>query len=102
MWWLREIFEDETGSPSAARILLVLWLAFAAYQLAHGRESVTLHDGMIALIGWAAGPRLAKYLFPQLGGMAKAVAESTKAKIAELRKEDERGAYTRREPVEDT
>lgn len=80
-------FHDERGQRSAARVLLVSALVYEALYLGvWGRDSDTL--GVVvtfftaldmALVTWAAGPRIAQYLGPQAGAIVQGVAASAKA-----------------------
>ena len=80
-----QILSDERGKPSAARVLLVgemlytgililfdivLWgdVSNAIYALLG-----TVFTGLLA---WAAGPRIAQYLLPQIGAVAQGIGAS--------------------------
>ena len=82
---IRQLLSDEKGKVSAARTLLVgemlytgililfdivLWgdVSNAIYALLG-----TVFTGLLA---WAAGPRIAQYLLPQLGAVAQGIGAS--------------------------
>ena len=82
---IRQLLSDEKGKVSAARILLVgemlytgililfdivLWgdVSNAIYALLG-----TVFTGLLA---WAAGPRIAQYLLPQIGAVAQGIGAS--------------------------
>ena len=84
---IKDIISDEKGKLSAARVLLVGCLVFtggiiltdslfwgevpnAAYALLG-----TIFTGLLA---WCAGPRIAQYLGPQIGAVAKGIGDAVK------------------------
>lgn len=81
------VLEDEQGDRSAARILLVIALPFTAALIvldaARGWDVpdpawALLSAVDMALIGWAAGPRIARYLLPQVGAAVSGVASAAR------------------------
>lgn len=71
-----KLFHNEQGHRSAARAHLCAWTVFAMVLIGrHWRELPqhivavigTIH---MALIAWAAGPRIAQYLAPGISGLA--------------------------------
>lgn len=77
---LPELLQDETGSSSTARVAfwLTLLVTLVLCILDAIREDVTvptpayslLGTTVLALAGWAGGPRVLQYLGPQLGKVA--------------------------------
>lgn len=83
--------QDEKGTWSAARVFLLLWLSNAALFLwrHHAADAIgvalTFFTGIaVPLVVWAAGPRLAQYLAPQVGAATSAVADAAKALAAKV------------------
>ena len=77
-----ELLADENGKLSAARVLLVLSLAFTAVIIvADSLLWATVPNAAYALLGtiftgllaWTAGPRIAQYLLPQIGAVASGI-----------------------------
>lgn len=92
---------DERGKPSAARTLLLLELLYVwglglietltAHQVSG--PVWALHASLvIALVAWAAGPRIAQHIGGQIAGAAQGVAATAKrlARVDDSRKDDER------------
>lgn len=81
------VFKDEKGQWSAARVFTGVWLANGIAYLWCGNPdnaALAFLSGIaLPLICWAAGPRIAQYIAPQIGATVKAVAD---AKILERRK----------------
>lgn len=78
------LFNDEKGRLSAARVFFFCWsvlIAFAAWHEPAEAFWPLATSVLIGLLSWAAGPRIAQYLAPQVGAAAQATAESIKAKI---------------------
>jgi len=82
MFSVKEILKDERGSLSAARISLFVSLAFtAAIIVADSLLWATVPNAAYALMGtiftgllaWAAGPRIAQYILPQIGAVASGI-----------------------------
>ena len=80
---LKDILKDERGSLSAARISLFVSLAFtAAIIVADSLLWATVPNAAYALMGtiftgllaWAAGPRIAQYILPQIGAVTSGIA----------------------------
>lgn len=96
------LLEDEQGDRSFARTALVVALPFTAglivldaalsFEVAPPAWAL-LSAVDLALIGWAAGPRIARYLLPQVGAVAQAVGSAGKrlAGVDRSRTDDERG-----------
>ena len=81
-----QILSDESGKPSAARILLCVCLAFTAVIItADALLWATVPNAAYALLGtiftgllaWTTGPRIAQYLGPQIVALAKGIASGT-------------------------
>jgi hypothetical protein len=79
---IRQIVADETGKLSAARVLLSASLVFTAVIIvADSLLWATVPNAAYALLGtiftgllaWAAGPRIAQYLLPQIGAVASGI-----------------------------
>jgi hypothetical protein len=78
-----ELLADENGKLSAARVLLVLSLAFTAVIITVDSFLLwaTVPNAGYALMGtiftgllaWTAGPRIAKHLLPQIGAVASGI-----------------------------
>ena len=99
------VFRDEKGNVSMARVAVAYWLALCGYAVAaalHGARPdnavwAVLSGVAVALVSWAAGPRIAQYLAPQAGATAQAAAQALRAKIEARRKA---GAADGTEPTE--
>lgn len=96
------LFHDEQGDWSMARVLCFMALVFTFWLIVEasvGGVSVPspvwalLTSVDLALIGWAAGPRIARYLLPQVGAAAVGVASAARrlAKTDNRFSDDERG-----------
>jgi CHASE2 domain-containing sensor protein len=83
------ILDDEQGNRSMARVSLVWALLFAAAMMVTDAVLTWQHKPnlpnalytllssvVLALIGWAAGPRVFQYLGPQLSGAGSAIASA--------------------------
>ena len=90
---------DERGSRSSARVLLIGALLFAGALIVldslawnvPGLAYVLMGTVCTGLLAWAAGPRIAQYVGPQLGGVAAAVATAARnAGTDDRYKDDER------------
>jgi hypothetical protein len=92
---LLELVEDERGRLSTARTLLWGWTAYSAAFLAVTWATVGnavlafLSTVEVALITWAAGPRIAQYLAPQVGRAADAVGQALRDRVQRRRHFDE-------------
>ena len=82
MFSVKEILKDERGSLSAARTFLFASLVFAAAIIvADSLLWATVPNAAYALMGtlgtgllaWAAGPRIAQYILPQIGAVASGI-----------------------------
>lgn len=86
-----DLFSDEQGKISSARVLLTTWLGVIAVAAwTSPEEPFWPVAGSIALglLGWAAGPRIASYLFPQLGEAARAAAEAVRNRKSKSSSDD--------------
>jgi hypothetical protein len=87
----RAVIEDERGRISSARCLLWVWSLFSLALVALawrtvGNPVLAFLSGVeVALIAWAAGPRIAQYLGPQVAATAGAVGQSVRDAIAKRR-----------------
>lgn len=90
------LLRDEQGSWSSARcsfwISLLVTLALIVVDALTGASVPNaayslLGTIVVATASWAAGPRIAQYLAPQLGAIAKGIGDS---RIPDIRKDDER------------
>ena len=82
---LKQLLADEKGNLSAARVLLSASLVFtAAIIIADSLLWAEVPNAAYALLGtiftgllaWTAGPRIAQYLGPQIGGIASGIGAS--------------------------
>lgn len=85
------VLKDERGHWSSARVFLSVWLANAIVYTWMRWDTVSL--GVVLtfftavgtpLIVWTAGPRIAQYLGPSVGGAVQGVAESAKSLAAKV------------------
>lgn len=87
----RQLMQDERGHLSAARALLWVWSLFtlifvaAAWRSAGNGVLSLLSAVEMALVAWAAGPRIAQYLAPQIGATATAVGQSLREAVQKRR-----------------
>ena len=83
---IREVFKDERGTPSAARIFLATTMAFSALIIVLDSiiwdvpepAYVLLGSLGVGLLAWTAGPRMAAYIGPQIGAVASGIAQAIK------------------------
>ena len=73
------VLRDEQGSWSSARIGMWVNLFFMyAYIVWTATPSPVVMSALSAVemtfMGWAAGPRIAQYLLPQIGAIAQSIA----------------------------
>ena len=81
-----EIFCDERGKPSAARIFLATTMAFTGLIIVLDSIVWDVPEPAYALLGslgigllaWTAGPRMAAYIGPQVGAVASGIAQAVK------------------------
>lgn len=87
------VLQDETGSFSAARVLLFTWLANAALYIWQHEPTtddsiavvLTFFTGIaVPLIMWAGGPRIAQYLAPAMSSIMQASADAAKSLAAKI------------------
>ena len=101
MSW-RDLIQDETGATSSARtsfwvVLLVslgLIIADAVSDAVRVPEpGYTLLGAIVGIVGvWAAGPRIAQYLGPQIGAMVQGIGNAKRSpREPDLYRDDERG-----------
>ena len=94
--------QDEQGDYSLARVLCLVALLFTFWLVIKASDGAfdvplpvwaLLTSVDLALIGWAAGPRIMRYLGPQIGAAAQGVASAGKrlAGMDNSRTDDERG-----------
>ena len=83
---MQEIFKDERGTPSAARVFLATTMAFSALIIVLDSiiwdvpepAYVLLGSLGVGLLAWTAGPRMAAYIGPQIGAVASGIAQAIK------------------------
>jgi len=100
---MRAAFTDEQEKPSLARVLFTFTLLVTLVLIVADALSATfivpaagytlLGTLTIGLLSWAGGPRIAQYLGPQLGGIAKGLASipDRLRRTDSVRDDDERG-----------
>ena len=84
---IQEIFKDERGTPSAARVFLATTMAFSALIIVLDSiiwdvpepAYVLLGSLGVGLLAWTAGPRMAAYIGPQVGAVASGIAQAVKS-----------------------
>jgi hypothetical protein len=95
-------FKDEQGDWSLARMALCLVLAFTIVMITADTfgpwdmpdPAYALLAGLLTgLVAWAAGPRIARYIGPQVGAVASGVAAAAGrlARTDDRFKDDEHG-----------
>ena len=76
------LIRDEKGKPSTSRVAFWIVLLFTLVCIAVNPARVppaayALLGGTItALAAWAAGPRIAQYIGPQIAGIASAIGQA--------------------------
>tara|TARA_R110002020_G_scaffold222081_2_gene430544 strand:- start:1017 stop:1331 length:315 start_codon:yes stop_codon:yes gene_type:complete len=83
---IKEIFKDERGTPSAARVFLATTMIFTAFIIIIDSIVWDVPEPAYALLGslgvgllaWTAGPRMAAYIGPQVGAVASGIAQAVK------------------------
>ena len=83
---IREIFRDERGTPSAARVFLSITMVFTGTIIVLDSIVWDVPEPAYALLGslgvgllaWTAGPRMAAYIGPQIGAVASGIAQAVK------------------------
>ena len=83
---IREIFKDERGTPSAARVFLATTMVFSGLIIVLDSivwdvpepAYVLLGSLGVGLLAWTAGPRMAAYIGPQIGAVASGIAQAVK------------------------
>lgn len=103
---IHQLVEDEKKKLSAARcglwVTVVLaiatvacdvWLTFGAGKARIPNTVYSLEGTMFtAFATWAAGPRIAQYIGPQIGSVASGIASAVRdARLPSIRTDDERG-----------
>lgn len=98
--WTR-LIADESGKPSTARFafwIVLIWTILIITLV--GLGWMELSSAAYALLGtiftfttvWAAGPRIAQYLGPQIGRAISAISRAkADTRLPDIRKDDERG-----------
>lgn len=84
-----QVVSDEKGNVSAARVFFLMWTCIVVWAAWHQPADAfwpLAASVLIGLLSWAAGPRIAQYLAPQVGAAASATAEALKQKIQARRK----------------
>ena len=79
---MKDYLTDERGSRSSARLLLICSLVFDAVLIVLDSIWWSVPDPAYVLLGtidmgllaWAAGPRIAQYVGPQIGAVAAGIA----------------------------
>lgn len=89
-----DIFRDEQGSLSSARVFLAchlvqmtayVWVCLLADKDTNG-SVLTMDAGIAtALIAWAGGARIAQYIGPQIAATSSAVASSIREAVQKRR-----------------
>lgn len=88
----RDLFNDEKGNISSARVFFAAWSVLVAYASWHPPAEAfwpLAASVLIGLLSWAAGPRIAQYLAPQVGAAAKATADAVKDMVQKRRRPDD-------------
>lgn len=86
---ITELFNDERGHLSAARVFFAIWTLIVIWAAWHDPADAfwpVSASVLIGLLSWAGGPRIAQYLAPQVGAAAKATADAIKEKVQARRK----------------
>ena len=81
---IKEILTDERGSLSSARTFLLASLVFSGMLIVLDSTIWEVPEVIYTLLGrldigllaWAAGPRVAQYLGPQVAGVASGIAKA--------------------------
>ena len=84
---IREIFKDERGTPSAARVFLATTMVCTGLIIVLDSLVWDVPEPAYALLGslgvgllaWTAGPRMAAYIGPQVGAVASGIAQAVKS-----------------------
>ena len=85
---MRSLWHDEKGNVSAARVFFAVWtvvVCVAAWRAPADPFWPMATSVLLGLLSWAAGPRIAQYLAPQISGAAKATADALKEKVLQRR-----------------
>jgi hypothetical protein len=85
---LFRVWTDEKGNPSSARCLLWLVVLYLFRVIEVHLTGVPVDSAVWAILtttimlftAWAAGPRLAEYILPQLTGAVSAVGQALRRK----------------------
>ncbi len=76
------LLHDERGSWSMARVGCLIWTLFCIWVVGHHWGAVSpavlafLSTVEMAFVTWAAGPRMAQYLAPQISTAAAAIGQA--------------------------
>lgn len=87
-----DVFRDETNSISSGRILLWIWTAAIIGELFFNFDALSKSQPLLVflsgiysfLIVWVAGPRIAKYLAPQIGKITNAIGQAKSNRTNEI------------------
>lgn len=89
---LRDLFNDERGNISSARVFFGVWTLIIVWAAWHDPAEAfwpLAASVMLGLLSWAAGPRIAQYLAPQVGAAAKATADAVKEMVQKRRRPED-------------
>ena len=84
---MKQLLADEKGKLSAARTFLAVCLAFTGFIIVidalfwgevPNAAYALLGTIFTGLLAWTAGPRIAQYLGPQIGAVAKGIGDAVK------------------------
>jgi len=81
---LADLFSDERGRVSAARVFFGIWTAIVVWAAWHEAADAfwpVASAVLIGLLSWAAGARIAQYIAPQIGSAASATAFAIREKV---------------------
>ena len=110
-----ELVEDDRDRFSSARfglwttVLLTVLVIFVDLFLVLTKAPHFVPNTVYGVLGtmfmafasWAAGPRIAQYIGPQIGAVAQGLASAVRSdREPNARTDDERGEHTEREEVE--
>jgi hypothetical protein len=82
------LLRDEKGGYSMARTLLLTWTVFAmsviVWKIDHLSQPLLtfLSSVYLFLASWAAGPRMAQYIAPQIAAAANAIGQSKSVELS--------------------
>ena len=81
---VRSALKDEEQNYSMSRILLIVWTTLIIgeviinfHEMATSNPLLAFLSGIyLVLVGWAAGPRMAKYIFPAIGQIVNSIGQA--------------------------